>query len=347
MSGKGCIGAAEESLVVANEVLESVLSSLLDSKDDTEPNLVEGDNKAEVVEPIAAPMDASNVAFHSMDIRLKTGFPPVVTKKDKLNEEKKNCVSVVLTSYRWNSLMKILQELSRRTWTAKVKFESVSSVTDGQVRKDVVFKTESEATIFHERVSKLYLPRNIGLQAFTLSETDLGLLVDPVLSEAELLFVLTKQEEGKHNLMKIFDGKVEQDREGEICFKFSSLASLNLFLYNMAGSSNTSLGLFRRNMKAVKPMDLQGSLKLSSLDLEVVHSLQPPGTVRKGSRSRWGWDQLEKDYLFQVVWIADCSKTKKMLKFQSKLGLFKFWASNTGKLFEGVRVFTRAFTAEA
>merc|ERR1719186_510499 len=102
----------------------------------------------------------------------------------------------------------------------------------------------------------------------------------------------------------------------------------------MAGSSNTSLGLFRRNMKAVKSMDLQGSLNLSSLDLEVVHSPHQPGTPK------WGWDHLGKDYFFHLDSNL-CSKTKKILKFQSKLKLFNFWASRTGKLLNEVRVSTR------
>merc|ERR1719186_1578569 len=102
----------------------------------------------------------------------------------------------------------------------------------------------------------------------------------------------------------------------------------------MAGSSNTSLGLFRRNMKAVKSMDLQGYLNLSSLDLEVVHSPHLPGTPK------WGWDHLEKEYFFQLA-SNECSKTKKILKFKSKLKLFKFWASKTGKILKEVRVSTR------
>merc|ERR1719427_2251406 len=67
VSGKGCIDAAEESPAVVNDVLKSVLNFLPESKDDTKPNLVKGDNKVEAVEPIAGPMAASKVTFYSVD----------------------------------------------------------------------------------------------------------------------------------------------------------------------------------------------------------------------------------------------------------------------------------------
>merc|ERR1719427_1052681 len=67
VSGKGCIDAAEESPAVVNEVLKSVLNFLPESKDDTKPNLVKGDNKVEAVEPNAGPMAASKVTFYSVD----------------------------------------------------------------------------------------------------------------------------------------------------------------------------------------------------------------------------------------------------------------------------------------
>ena len=91
------------------------------------------------------------------------------------------------------------------------------------------------------------LNENSSVKTFLLTESELGFGLNPVLSEAEMMSIVLDHSE-EINIMKFFDGKVEQT-EKSISFRFASLASLNLFLYNNGVPAKTALGLLRKYNK--------------------------------------------------------------------------------------------------
>ena len=141
-----------------------------------------------------------------------------------------------------------------------------------QVRKDLVFVHERDAVKFYKSTQA-----NPSLMSFLLTESVLGYDSAPVLSEAKMMFIMSSNM-GDKNIMRMFDGKVEQDCDGMIQFKFSSLASLNLFLHNTGGPDYISLGMLRMNMMNERLVVLQpGFLHRKSGEggfrLAVVHSV--------------------------------------------------------------------------
>ena len=215
----------------------------------------------------------------------------------------------------------------------QLKFFSQSRVMSNQVRKDLVFVHERDAAKFYKSTQA-----NPSLMSFLLTESVLGYDSAPVLSEAEMMFIMSNNM-GDKNIMRMFDGKVEQDCDGMIQFKFSSLASLNLFLHKTGGPDNTALGMLRMNMVNEKPMVLQpGFFHRKSGDggfmLAVVHSADKSGC---NWRSGWHWDLLKNtcNFKFQRRSIIN---SRKVLIFESKLSLFQFWAGITAKLFIEVKI---------
>jgi len=269
-----------------------------------------------------APIDASKVAFACLDVRLKTGFPAKVVLKVK------NCVSIILSGHGNRELMRKLGNLGSEA--GLLKFYSQSRVMNGQVRKDLVFHNERDAVKFYKSNQS-----NRSLKSFLLMESDLGFGSAPVLSEPEMMYIITKNKVEK-NMMKMFDGKVVQDCDGKIQFMFSSLASLNLFLHHTGGPDDTALGMLRKNLTEEKPMVLQGSRRRKTgnevFKLDVVHSV----IKKKPSwKFGWDWDNLKETCNFIV---GDTSSTRRVLIFESKLSMFEFWAGITAKLLSEVKI---------
>ena len=285
--------------------------------DDTTPNIVKI-KAADNDEVTTAPIDASKVAFACLDVRLKTGFPAKVVLKVK------NCVSIILSGHENRELMRKLGNLGSEA--GLLKFYSQSRVMNGQVRKDLVFQYERDAVKFYKSTQS-----NRSLKSFLLMESDLGIGSAPVLSESEMMYIMTKNKVEK-NMMKMFDGKVVQDCDGKIQFMFSSLASLNLFLH----STGAALGMFRKNLTEEKPMVLQGSLHRKTgnevFKLNIVHNV-----IRKkpGWMFGWNWEFLKETCNFKFDGI---SNSRKVLTFESKLSMYEFWAGITAKLLTEVKI---------
>ena len=185
-------------------------------------NIVEKSEDVENEEP-KEKIDASNLPFACSDIRLKSGMPPKATKH-------KNCLSIIVAMESKGCLQLQNSDLNESFGNLGckatcIKFFSQSRIVGNQIRKDLVFQSEKEALEAKEMIGG-----NSSVKTFLLTESELGFGLNPVLSEAEMMSIVLDYSEGI-NIMKFFDGKVEQT-EKSISFRFASLASLNLFLYN-------------------------------------------------------------------------------------------------------------------
>jgi hypothetical protein len=203
------------------------------------------------------------------------------------------------------------------------------------VRKDIVFESEREAAKFLK-----FTRSNPCIESFNMTESDLGYLSSPFLSEAEMMYIMTNYKGVVKNIMQIFDGKVEQDSDGKIFFKFTSLASVNLFLHILAGPDTTALGLLQMGIINQQTRVLQCVVqgKSEAFRIKIAHSV-PRNSKRLATTKRengWNWDLLAMTCDFVLE--RGGTKSTKILMFKSKFNLFKFLTGITAKLFDEVKL---------
>jgi len=284
-------------------------------------------------------IDASKVPFACLDVRLKTGFPAKTVQLGK------NCLSIILKSdCRKEDRLDLVNVTGfLGCGLHNLKFYSQSKIIGSKIRKDFVFESEIDA----EKADK-YLKNHCRVETFRLTESELGFSLAPSLSEAEMMSILdaSSHEKKDNNFMSKFDGTVEQN-DGDIFFKFSSLANLNLFLYHLLGASNAALGLFRKNFTDKQQLVLAPSKRFAGITRkgdnsdQMVFQLFVEDNRKKNRRKKLlpcEWELLAKCCNFELEQ-ASLSENEKILIFISKLAMYKFWTGFTAKILRKARIY--------
>ena len=227
----------------------------------------------------------------------------------------KNCLSLLSCSTESDLVKVCLGLLGCRK---NLKFYSQSRSVNSNGRVDLVYESDLDA----ENGFKLF--SCAGKKCSLLSEFELGFLVRPFLSEAEMLFIIDQT--NAPNAMKEFSGRVVMEK-GKIGFDFDSLASVNMFVNKLTG---LALGTLKDNVaKKFQVHAPKFAMKLS-------HSL--PITTRHSDRSKidrgWNWDILSSVCQFKVE--RGSTKSTKTLIFTAIIDLYKFWCGCTGRQFLSV-----------
>jgi len=268
---------------------------------------------------------------------LKTGFPAKTVQLGK------NCLSIIFKSDCKKEDRLDLEKVTGFLGCGlTLKFYSQSKIIGSKIRKDFVFESEIDA----EKADK-FLKKHCLVETFRLTESELGFSLAPVLSEAEMMSILdaSSVEEKNNNFMRKFDGIVEQNN-GNIFFKFSSLASLNLFLYHFLGTSNSALGLFRKNFTDKQQLVLApskrfcGRTRSGDNSDQMVFQLFVVDNRRKNPKKKllqFEWELLAKCCNFELEQ-ASLSENEKILIFETKLTMYKFWTGFTARILRKARV---------
>ena len=235
----------------------------------------------------------------------------------------KNCLSIIVTGDSNESVKidnhQLLEHIGNLGCEAEsIKFSSQSNIVNEQTRKDLVFKSQTAAL----KVQKL-LEEHCHVVTFLSTESELGYGLAPVLNEEEMINIIDNNPIEK-NLMKGFDGKVDQNEYG-LSFKCHSLASLNLFLYNFGGTSKCSLGLFKKSLLGKKRIALIPFER--NFKLFIHHS--------KKGWSEESWNLLAQACEFDIV---PLSINEKILVFATKLKFYEFWLGFTAKALKRVQI---------
>ena len=214
-----------------------------------------------------------------------------------------------------------------------LKFYSQSSEIKKSVRHDLVFESEEAALKFHDSI----LTEDTILTLMT--EEELGVNLVPVLSETEMMWCLKNCQVEEVNFSKFFDGNVFLD-DGNLVFRFPSLASLNLFLYFVAGPNMATLGMMKVKGNKV-PIVLHGESRGESLAyiVKIVHDLPKNAKHSPLTKEQLGWNWENLAIACDFVILRGGSKTSKVLMFKTKLSLFQFWSGFTAKLFKRFDIF--------
>ena len=173
-----------------------------------------------------------------------------VVEKKRVDEEEKqvnniNCFSLPSCSTQSDLVKVSIGLLGCRAKPLKLYSQSESKDRKGRV--DLVFEREREA----DNLFKVF--SCAGVDCFLMTETELGFLERPVLSDSEMIFIM--KQTSAPNCMSEFEGKVGTN-QGQICFNFDSLASVNLFIFKLTGMA---LGTLKKAAtQAKQPSQLQG-----------------------------------------------------------------------------------------
>merc|ERR1719369_1819786 len=143
------------------------------------------------------------------------------------------------------------------------------------------------------------------------------------------------------NIMKVFDGKVELNGDG-INFRFSSLASLNLFLFNVGVTEKYALGLFRDSLHDKKHMTFAPSHRSCDRghQRERTQGQKVFKLFIKHSNSKdWRYlDLVAQACNFELIELGSATNRRKVLFFNTKKSLFEFWTGFTGRVLSKVYI---------
>jgi len=253
--------------------------------------------------------------------------------------DERNCVSCVVIWQKFDfnkkldgirgaggdGLKKILQNISECVKSfpsseSEVKFESQSTLSGNQVRKDLVFQTEKQAKDFNFKViDSVQLPVKVSMKTFLFSEAELGFQQKPVLTEQDVLYLLVKQNKLSHFFRHFLTCKVITE-DNKIMFRFNNISDVNLFLYNKCSDpSKRTIGLLRENQEKLKLLpDRNGEFSLITSDNFL------PNIESK----TWNWDDWENEFKFRSKKLG----VVKHLQFVTKIDLYTFFVSEDAKV---------------
>ena len=200
----------------------------------------------------------TEIKFSCKDVRATTGFP----EKVKFDPTEKTCLSVFI-SQNIESSLKALRGIPKKV---KLEFESRYSPTTTRI--NLAFNSPDFLKKFRVKLDQI---KGVKWKYFELSEADLGLDLDPVLTEEQMLICLAKSRRGKlsrkeqrgklssreqqkvYSLLLYasmkqpdFSGTIEV-KKGKLRFKFDSATDVNQFLCQIMGPSvSSSFGVFHR-----------------------------------------------------------------------------------------------------
>ena len=252
-----------------------------------------------------------------------------MTTQTKIPETgERNCVSVVLIwskdefkKKRENALVIIRNALGKIKECAEnsgnIVFESKSTIEGNQARLDLVFETEKQAKNFNMAVNEI--KNNLGkvfFRSFLYSEAEIGYKQDPALTEMNIL-QLAKDGRVK-NIFRHFLTCNVVSEDGQILFKFDSLADTNLFLYNKSNAADMRVtGMIRQNQE---PLCLLP-------DCDGMFSLCVQMKEMQDNEDCWSWRHLEEKFGFHTKHRGQ----EMYFQFKNKLDLYVYFASEEAK----------------
>ena len=193
----------------------------------------------------------TEVKFSCKDVRTTSGFP----EKVKFDPTEKTCLSVFIFQ-NIESSIKTLKGIPKKV---KLEFESRYSPTTTRI--NLAFHSPDFMKKFRIKLDQTQTPE-VKWKYVELSEADLGLNLDPVLTEEQMLICLAKIRRGKLSSQKRqivqnlhlyvdrkqpdFSGTIEVKTD-KLRFKFASAIDVNQFLCQIMGPSvSSSFGVFKR-----------------------------------------------------------------------------------------------------